>query len=184
MSRTIRLQTETPHNRSYVRIENVMSKYRKENKPLYIAFIDFKQAFDTIRHQDLFYKLLKSGIANKFYNIIKSMHDNITLVVQSCDETTISPSFISHLGIRQGDNLSPTLFNMFVNYIPNIFNEFCDSVEIGNVHINCMMYADDLLILSETNFGLQNYMDELRKYCNEWGLAVNTNTKVHDSQKQ
>ena len=44
--------------------------YMKENKPLYIAFIDFKQVFDTITHQDLFYKLLKSGIANQFYNII------------------------------------------------------------------------------------------------------------------
>ena len=29
-------------------------------------------------------------------------------------------------------------------------NELCDSVEIGNVHINCMMYSDDLIILSET----------------------------------
>ena len=48
-------------------------------------------------------------------------------------------------------------------------------MEIGNVHINCMMYADDLLILSETNSGLQNDMDELNKYCNAWGLAVNTN---------
>ena len=45
------------------------------------------------------------------------------------------------------------------------------------MHINCMMYADDLLILSETNSGLQNAMDELSKYCNEWGLAVNTNKK-------
>ena len=115
-------------------LNKLMSKYRKENKPLYIAFIYFKQAFDTIRHQDLFYKLLRSGISNKFYNIIKSMYENITLVVQSCDGTTISPSFISHLGIRQGDNLSRTLCNMFVNAIPNICNEFCDSVEIGNVH--------------------------------------------------
>ena len=149
--------------------------YRKENKPLYIAFIDLKQAFDTIRHQDLFYKPLKSGIANTFYNIIKSIYDNTTLVVQSCDGTAITQSFISHMGIRQGDNLSPTLFNMFVNDIPNIFNEFCDSVEIGNLHINCMMYADDLLILSETNSGLQHAMDELSKYCNEWGMAINTN---------
>ena len=41
--------------------------------------------------------------------------------------------------------------------------------------INCMMCADDLLILSETNSGLQNDMDELSKYCNELDLAVNTN---------
>ena len=63
------------------------------------------------------------------------------------------------------------IFQIFlVNDFPNIFNKFCDSVEIGNVHINCMMYADDLLILSETNnSGLQNAMDELSKYCNEWG---------------
>ena len=48
--------------------QNIMSKYKHENKVLYVAFIDFKQAFDSIRHQDPLYKLLsnKVNISTKF----------------------------------------------------------------------------------------------------------------------
>ena len=132
-------------------LKNIMSKYKHDNKPLYIAFIDFKQAFDTIRHQDLLFKLLKSGISNTFYTIIKSMYNNISLTIQSSDGERISPYFISLLGVRQGDNLSPTLFNIFVNDLPKIFDETCDHAIFGDIHLKCMMYADDLLILSESN---------------------------------
>ena len=38
-----------------------------------------------------------------------------------------------------------------------------------------MMYADDLIILSETNQGLQESMDKLSHYCTQWGLTVNIN---------
>jgi hypothetical protein len=155
-------------------LKNIMSKYKHDNKPLYIAFIDFKQAFDTIRHQDVLLKLLKSGISNKFYTIIKSMYNNISLTIQSSDGERISPYFISLLGVRQGDNLSPTLFNIFVNDLPKIFDETCDHAIFGDIHLKCMMYADDLLILSESNLGLQEAMNRLHGYCSQWGLTVNT----------
>ena len=103
------------------------------------------------------------------------MYNNIHLSVQSSDGNRISSSFLSLLGIRQGDNLSPTLFNIFVNDIPNIFNHSCDIAKLGNIPISCMMYADDLILLSETNQGLQESMDKLSQYCTQWGLTVNIN---------
>ena len=102
------------------------------------------------------------------------MHNNISLAVQSSDGDRITEYFISLLGVRQGDNLSPTLFNIFVNDIPKIFDYTCDPAIFGDISINCLMYGDDLLILSETNLGLQNYMNKLSSYCNQWGLSVNT----------
>jgi hypothetical protein len=35
------------------------------------------------------------------------------------------------------------------------------------------MYADDVILLSETSEGLQNCLDKLHKYCEIWGLQVN-----------
>jgi len=35
------------------------------------------------------------------------------------------------------------------------------------------MYADDLILLSETAEGLQNSLSKLSTYCEEWGLQVN-----------
>ena len=88
------------------------------------------------------------------------MYNNIHLSVQSSDGNRISLSVLSLLGIRQGDNLSPTLFNIFVNDIPNIYKHLCDIAKLGNIPISCMMYADDLIILWETNQGLQESMDK------------------------
>ena len=103
------------------------------------------------------------------------MYNNIHLSVQGSDGNIISLCFLSLLGIRQGDNLRPNLFNIFVNDIPNIFNHSCDIAKLGNIPISCMMYADDLILLSETNQCLQESMDKLSHYCTQWGITVDIN---------
>ena len=102
------------------------------------------------------------------------MYSNISLSVQSGDAMRITEYFKSIIGVRQGDNLSPTLFNIFVNDLPKIFDSSCKPAVFGDMAINCMMYADDLIILSETNQGLQESMNRLHKYCEKWGIRVNT----------
>ena len=49
---------------------------------------------------------------------------------------------------------------------------------LNNKQITAFMYADDLIILSLSHEGLQKCLDELNRYCKEWGLKVNNeNTK-------
>ena len=43
---------------------------QKGSKPHYTCFVDFKNAFDTVDHTALFYKLRKIGIGDSFYNVI------------------------------------------------------------------------------------------------------------------
>ena len=76
--------------------------------------------------------------------------------------------------MRQGCILSPRLFNLFINDLPDIFNEDCHPVKIGGEHkLNCLMYADDLIILSESAQGLQKSLDKLKTYTNNWDLKLN-----------
>ena len=49
------------------------------------------------------------------------------------------------------------------------------SFTLNGRRISCLLYADDLILLSETRDGLQKCLDKLHEYCNEWGLTVNTN---------
>jgi hypothetical protein len=74
----------------------------------------------------------------------------------------ITPFFKSYIGVKQGCNLSPTLFNIFVNDIPNLFNSSCEPVKLGNIDLSCLLYADDLVILSESKSGLQNCLTKLQ----------------------
>ena len=85
----------------------------------------------------------------------------------------------SSIGVKQGCNLSPLLFNIFINDIHDIFNSSCDPLDIDSLKLSSLSFADDLVILSETPGGLQNSLDALNKYCENWGLVVNASkTKV------
>ena len=92
-----------------------------------------------------------------------------------CYENIFQLFFKSLVGVRQGDNLSPTLFNIFMNGLPKYFDDSCAPTRIGNTPLNSMLYADDLMVVSETQSGLQEAMYKLEKYCSSWSMKVNAN---------
>ena len=71
----------------------------------------------------------------------------------------LTKTFEPKIGVRQGINLSPNLFNIFINDLPNIFNETDDRVELDNFKISSLLYADDLIILSTSKSGLQSWFN-------------------------
>ena len=79
----------------------------------------------------------------------------------------------------QGCVLSPLLFNIFLSDLPDIFNYECDPIKLNDVTISCLMFADDLVLMSESAFGLQKCLSHLEEYCNTWGLTINiSKTKI------
>ena len=65
--------------------------------------------------------------------------------------------------MKQGCNLSPTLF---INDVPNLFDDSCAPVSLGNTNLNCLLNADDLVLLSESQKGLQYFLMKLERYSN------------------
>ena len=158
-------------------VKSLIEKYKKQRKKLFLCFIDFKKAYDSVWHAGLLHKLRGIGLSQKFFSVIKSMYQQSTLTVQIGDKLT--PFFRSLIGVKQGDNLSPTLFNIFINDIPKLFDEACNPVTFGDLSIACLLYADDLVLFSESKQGLQRGLDKISHYCNEWALEVNAaKTKV------
>ena len=87
--------------------------------------------------------------------------------------------FRSNIGVRQGDNLSPCLFNIYLNDLPSYFDQTCDPIPMKSHPLNILMYADDVVLLSSSKTGLQNCVNKLYKYTSDWKLTVNTKkTKV------
>ena len=101
---------------------------------------------------------------------------------------TRSEIFIYDKGVRQGCILSPLLFNLYLNELSFILNNNAkDSILIlpDGSHLNCLLYADDLLLISTSSEGLQQSLDRLSKYCQDWLLKINpTKTKVIEFQKK
>ena len=153
-------------------LRSLINKYIKVNKKkLYVCFIDFRKAFDKVWRDGLFLKLLKAGINGNIYKLIKQMYQKTRMKIKFSDG--LSKAFTSNAGIRQGDGLSPLLFNVFINDLNDIFDHTCDPAKIGQLQISNLLYADDLLLISESEKGLQNSLDKLAIYCKKWHLDVN-----------
>lgn len=151
---------------------------KSEKKPLYTCFVDFKKAFDSLPHGAMVHKLQANGINGNFLNIICDMYSKTSLRVKTQNQLT--PTFPGEVGVRQGDILSPNLIKIFINDLPSsVISQHTAPPNLNSKPVGCLMYADDLVLLSESRDGLQTCLQKLAGYCNEWGLQINTNkTKV------
>ncbi len=83
--------------------------------------------------------------------------------------------FQSQTGLKQGDTLSPTLFLIFINDIAREINDLKLGVKIGNKKVSILLYANDIVLLSDTENGLQAMLNVVHK----WGqkCMINFNEK-------
>ena len=159
-------------------LKSLMDQAKHKGKPLYFCFVDLKSAFDTVWHPGLFYKLIKSNASNKFINILTSMYSTITARIK-CDQG-YTETFPILLGTRQGSNLSPTLFNLYINDLVDYLDNIpANQPFIGDCKLSCLLYADDLILISHTASGLQKLINTAESYFHKWRLLVNTDkTKI------
>ncbi len=151
----------------------------KITKNLYVCFIDLKKAFNTIwRGGRLFHKMLENGIGGKLYSIISDMYHKSKASMKL--PSGLIEFFETNIGVRQGCVISPTLFNIFLNDIPKIFDTAQSfPLTLYAELINCLLYIDDIALVSSNEEGLQHCIDRLQSYCKTWNLTINNKkTKV------
>ena len=157
----------------------VKSKPKKSKNMLFSCFVDFKKAFDSIPRQLLFFKVENAGIKNCFLSLLKSMYDDDCSVVKK--DGLITEPLNCFKGVKQGCMLSPTLFNLFLSDLPEFLKEtnVIDRICVDNAPLNCLLYADDLVLVSKNYTDLQSLLNKLELFSNANGLAVNIEkTKV------
>ena len=162
-------------------LKSLINKYiHKEKKKLYICFVDLRKAFDSVWRIGLLYKLTKMGVGKLFFNIIKNQYENTESAIKYKDQ--FSNYFNILRGVKQGDSLSPTLFNIFINdLVRELDRNKSDPLTLISTNISCLLFADDLLIMSESKEGLQNSLNSLSTFCDNWQLSLNvtkTNTMI------
>ena len=95
-------------------LQNLIEKYI--DRKIFVAFIDFEKAYDSVWWKALLTKVLRLNIRGLFYHQIKSMYKNVLICVKN--QNIISKFFESHKGQKQGGTISPLLFNIFT---PRLF---------------------------------------------------------------
>ena len=164
-----------------------------KGKPrLFCAFIDYQKAFDLVDRTALWTKLLSYNINGKIMNVIYNIYQNTKACIKL--NNSISPTFNCNIGVRQGDNLSPLLFSLFINdfetflldkynglkSIDNLFTNTFRNDEIDTfLKLYVLLYADDTIIMAEKHEDLQKALNAAFAYCNLWKLKINIDkTKI------
>jgi len=87
-------------------------KRPKGSPRLHVAFIDFKQAYDTIPREALWKHLQRIRMPTCLLDIIKNMYaDDEYILVDGSKQARMRP----HFGVKQGCPLSPLLFSLYIN---------------------------------------------------------------------
>ena len=90
----------------------------------------------------------------------------------------ITQPFNTTVGVKQGCVLSPIIFNLFINDLPEQFNDQCDPVVINDQKVHALMFADDVMILSQSAEGLKKSIKITVEYFNDLNLSVNYLTRI------
>ena len=85
-----------------------------------------------------------------------------------------STSFDLNQGVRQGCILSPLLFNIFLCDLSKKFQTLEGKLDLDSTSVNSLVWADDLVLLTESENGLKDMLKILEEYCDENKLAINT----------
>lgn len=96
-------------------VRQVLEKHVEHQQECAMAFIDLRKAYDSVDRELMMAILRAEGVPEKLVKLIEKLYEHTTLRVRVKDELGRSVEISS--GVRQGCILSPTLFNLFLNFL-------------------------------------------------------------------
>ena len=154
-------------------LRHIVEQCEEWRKSLVLNFVDFSKAFDSI-HRPSLWKLLKLyGLPNKIVALIKSMFEGSESCVRVGQEHT--DWFEITTGVRQGDVLSPLLFNIVIDYTMGKLQQVEGGLRWTAPNIlKGLAYADDICLLGEDVDSIIALTDTLNAEAKKLGLNINT----------
>ena len=105
------------------------------------------------------------------YKTIKNIYKYTYNCVQL--DQFLTDWFISTFGVRQGDVLSSTLFSVYINDLVEELKTSGIGITLDGYLLNCLLYADDIALMAESEEDLQRLISIVHSWCRKWQLIVN-----------
>ncbi|CAH2104737.1 unnamed protein product [Euphydryas editha] len=151
-------------------LESVIEKYKELQRPLYLAFIDYQKAFDSISHNSIWEALKVNNIDSTYCNVIKNIYERSTSKISL---ETSGPEIKIKRGVKQGDSLSPKLFIAVLEMIFKRLKWENLGILINNEYLSHLRFADDIILFSESISQLENMIEHLQLESVRVGLEMN-----------
>lgn len=152
-------------------LKTIIDQTRSSKQSLFCSFLDFSRAFDTIPRHQFSDKLSKLGTHGKMLSTIKSLYNNVQVVVKT--PSGLTNLFESEIGVKQGCPLSPTLFGLYIDELESVLlKSSVDAPQLLDYKVPVQIFTDDSQLLSTSPQGLQASLDKMQIFCEEHGLKI------------
>ncbi|KAK3519634.1 hypothetical protein QTP86_002446 [Hemibagrus guttatus] len=122
---------------------------------------DLEKAYDRVPREELWYCMRKSGVAEKYVRVVQDMYERSRTVVRCAVGQT--EEFNVEVGLHQGSVLSPFLFAIVMDQL---------SEEVRQESPWTMMFADDIVICSESREQVEENLERRRFVLERRGMKV------------
>ena len=151
-------------------LRNIIEQCTEWQRQLYVNFVDFEKAFDSIHRDSLWSILRHYGIPSKLVHLIKSFYDNFRYSVGHSDTF-----FEVKTGVRQGCVMSAVLFNLAIDWVMRRPEDSTRGIRWSLLTtLHDLDFADDLALLSHTHQHVQDKTSGLHTFGQQVGLRIST----------
>jgi hypothetical protein len=155
-------------------LQHAVDQARYEGFCLICCLVDFEKAFDKVDRQLMLRRCQELGVEGRFLEALCAMYDEVKMVVSLKGQ--LGEPFDTYQGTRQGSELSPLLFGLFIEQLHYLLTERVPGAGpiLGKMHIPDLMYADDVAMMAiNSHAQMQGLLDALHLFCRLFGMKVN-----------
>ena len=154
-------------------LRNIIEQVSEWQATLYLNFVDFEKAFDSIHRESLWVIMAKYGIPEKIVKMVRVFYDDFKCAVEDQGETC--EWFDIKTGVKQGCNMSGFLFLIVMDWV---MRRAVGSGENGirwkfTSKLDDLDFADDIALLSSTKQQIQDKTTRLDEEARRVGLKIN-----------
>ena len=151
-------------------------KCKEFNLPLWVAAIDFAKAFDSITHASIFAALKAHKVPGVYIDVLARLYEEQKASVY-CD--CESRKFEIQRGTKQGDPISPLLFNAVLEEVMRKVKAKWAERKYGvdlqptyHTPLTNLRFADDILLVARTLPQIKQMISDVAIECGKVGLQL------------
>uniref|UniRef100_A0A3Q2R1T2 Reverse transcriptase domain-containing protein n=1 Tax=Fundulus heteroclitus TaxID=8078 RepID=A0A3Q2R1T2_FUNHE len=151
-------------------LKGLLALSRKQNRAISVAVIDLARAFDSVSHIHILDVLRHRGVDELMIQFIMNSYQRAITKIETAKGS--SEEIKIKLGVKQGDPMSPILFNLAIDPLLHFLERKGRGFEAAGHSFTSLAYADDLILVSDSRRGILRNLNILQEFLSVTGLRV------------
>jgi hypothetical protein len=151
-------------------VNQLVEKCNEYKLPLCIAFVDYEKAFDSVEHVHIMDAIGNQEVSKGYVELLTNTYNKATSKIRLDKD---SKTFQIQRGVRQGDTISPKLFNAGLEQVFRKLDWDNKGIAINGERINNSRFADDIALFSGDTSEMEDMLNELNRESRVLGLKMN-----------